>query len=410
MQCASDIISGRTPRAVWVLVGSAFLGSFGLSVALRPHSTVALSSDSAEYHNLGVSIVQERSYAGTYRAPGYPALLSAVYAAAGSDSLLPVYAVQSLLLALTLLIVYRIALRISCSVRLSIAAVALCAIWPPIVLSAGDVMTETLSGLLVAVSLLLLMQAMEKPRVWTCLLLGIVLGAASLTKGAFLLFALAVPVLVALSGKSYRRQVVLAALTLVGIVITVSPWTYRNYRATGELVPVQTGAGMNFFLGNWPDYWKQRYEFGTYPPEVERALEGKSEIERERILVNRGLGYVREDPLRATGLLFRKFSYLWLGSLGADPRSSANPIPRIGNFGITKRSVVYTPLFLAAVVGWIALSRKERRRAGPMMWLLMLSSLPYVVTVAVPRYAVPMMYYQMILVAAAMRRVGAKHI
>ena len=43
---------------------------------------------------------------------------------------------------------------------------------------------------------------------------------------------------------------------------TVSPWTYANYRATGDFIPVVNGFAYNLWLGNHPDTIRL-YE-GTY--------------------------------------------------------------------------------------------------------------------------------------------------
>ena len=398
-----------TPRLLWFILAAALVLSFGYAATFRPAAPEYLVSDSAEYHSLAVSILTEHSFQkSVFRAPGYPAFLAVVYLFAGTASLWPVYFAQSLVLALTLFLVYKIALRITRDERTSVLAVALCAIWPPIWLGAGDVLTETLSGALVAGSLWLLLKAMDRPGALLCVGLGLVMGAMALTKGSFLLFIAAALLFVIFSGKDRLRRVGSALIVFCAAAALIVPWIVRDYKLTGAFVPIQTGGGMNLWLGNWPDYWRTQHEWGTYPKPVARLIRGKPEVERERILAGLGWNYIRQNPLRASGIFLRKFSFLWLGALGADPRGAGNPIPHIGSFGITKRSIAYVPLFVAALLGWLWLAPEARKRAWPMMALLVLWSVPYVLTMAVARYTVPVVYYEMLLAAVAVRRIGAQ--
>lgn len=410
------------PRLLWLILAAAFVLSFGFAVTFGPEAPEYLVSDSSEYHTLAVSILTEHSYhKSLFRAPGYPAFLALVYLVAGARALWPVYLAQSLLLVVTLFLLYRISFHVTRDRQLSLLAVGLCAVWPPIWAAAGAVLTETLSGALVAASLWLLIKTMDRPTTGLSIGLGLAIGATALTKGPFLLFVPAAVVFIVLrhpessSGQdalkdrlrrggraSWRAGLVVlcAAAALVG------PWTVRNYKLSGASIPVQTGAGMTLWMGNWPEYWRTPREFEglTYPAPVEKLIRGKPEVVQERILARVAWGYIKEDPVRAVGIFLRKFSFLWLGALGADPRGARNPIPHIGHFGITKRSIVYVPLFFAAVLGWFFLPDDARKRAYPMMVLLLLWTVPYVLAVAAARYTVPVVCYEMLLAAVTAQR------
>lgn len=399
----------HSPRALWVLVTISFVLSFGYALARCPSAPELLVSDSSEYHSLGVSILREHSFQGwVFRAPGYPAFLATVYSIAGAESLRPVYFAQSVLLAITLLLVFRIAVYLTRDERTSLVAVALCALWPPIWLAVGAVLTEIWAAALVAGSIWLLLSVMERPRVSQCIGLGLTMGATSLTKGPFLLFAAAALVFIVLSGKDRWVRVRYALIVLCAAAVLVVPWIVRNHVVTGACVPIQTGGGMNLWLGNRYEYWHSHHEWGEYPDSVERLIDGKPEVEQERILARLGLDYMSQNPTRAAGIFLLKFSFLWLGAFGGDPNAAENPIPHIGRFGITKRSVAYVPLFMLAVFGWFLLPGQARRRARPIMALLVLWSLPYMITMAVARYTLPVVPYQLVFVAVALRRIGGR--
>lgn len=407
----NDSKAQSVPPLLWIVLAAVVLISMGCALRFAPRSPDVLISDSSEYSSLAVSMVEGHSYQNClFRAPGYPAFLAAIYLLAGHDRLWPVYLAQSLLLALTLFLLYRIAFYVTNDRRASIVAVCLCAVWPPLYLAAGAVLTEILSGALIAASLWLLIGIMSRPSLGRCIGLGLVMGAAALVKGPFLLFVPAAAAFIVFSGSDRLRRLKLALAAIAAMALVVGPWTVRNYRVSGAFVPVQTGAGMTFWMGNWPKYWHIARGFGElpYPPELAKALEGKAEIERERVFTRFGWGYIKEDPVRAAGIFVTKFSFLWLGALGADPGASLNPIPHIGGFGITKRSIAYAPLFVVAVLGWFLLACDARKRSYPVLALLALWTLSYVITVAAARYMVPVVCYEMLFASVALARIGVR--
>lgn len=399
----------RNGKAAVVTAAVAFVLSLGHALAARPSNASSLTSDSLEYYRLAVSILRDHSFQGSlFRAPGYPAFLAAVFGLTGSTALWPVYLVQSALVAVTILLVHRIAYRITSSVRTSILSAAICALWPPIWMSAGDVLTETLSAALTAVVLLVVFILTDRRSPALAILLGLVCGLTTLTKGPFLLYSIYCAVFVAVSDKVRRRGLTLGLCTAVAASVVLLPWMVRNYVVSGQFVLVQTGGGMNFWLGNSPEFWRTEHRWGSYPRDVQVLIEGKPEVERERILAKLGWKTISEDPARALGIFLRKFSYLWLGALGADPGSAGNPIPHIGSFGLPKRSFVYVPLFLLAVFGWLGLDKAARSRARPMIALLVLWSLPYIATMAVARYALPVVCYEIVLASAGIDKLIMK--
>lgn len=391
--------AGRRPRTLWLVIAVAVLLSFTFAITQRAGSPDELVSDSAVYHSLGARLASEGSLGdATYWPPGYPALLALVYTVVG-HSLWAVYLVQSLLLGVTLFLVHRIALHITRSKAAALIAVSLCALWPPMWIAVGDVMTEMLASALVAASLWLLIVAMREGSWRVSAAAGILIGAASLTKAVFLPFALVAALFVVFSGRDRIRRLAPALMLLLFAAGTIMPWSVRNHRVTGELVPIATGVGFNFWLGNWPDHYHTRWEWRNFPPPLDKMLHSRSEVEQDRILMRQGLACIGDNPLRAAGLMLRKFSNLWLGAFGADPRSSGNPILHFGSFGVPKRSVAYVPLFAAAVAGWVMLPRDAKRRAWPMTALLAAWTVPYVATTAVARYATPVAFYEILLAA-----------
>ena len=390
-----------------VVILTAFAVSFSLALARGPRVAADLQNDSVGYHQLATSILSRFSYEKcTFQAPGYPAFLALVYAVAGAQRMWPVYLVQAMLFAACLLLVYGISLRITQNAGMSILAVCACATWWRFYKIVGEVMTETLAAVLVAASVYVLLLAIRKPTWSRCALLGLLMGCGAFTKGPFLLFIPVAVLFIAFTGDERARRLSAAVLTLACAGILIVPWTVRNHRLTGEIIPVQTGGGFNLWCGNWPQYYVTQYpvlrwNLDHFPPPLNRMMRGKTEIEQEHILARQGWHYIRQRPLRAARIFAFKFSELWLGRLGVDPRMYSDPPPSIKRFGIPRDAVIRVTLLIAAVFGWLWLPADAHRRSYPVLALLAAWSIPYILTLSISRYSDPVTFYEMIFASAA---------
>jgi hypothetical protein len=76
---------------------------------------------------------------------------------------------------------------------------------------------------------------------------GLLFGLAVLTRETVLYFAPLAALWLAYGRRSARAR---AALFLAVVVLTVAPWTYRNWVVHGAFVPVSTAGGLNLYQGN----------------------------------------------------------------------------------------------------------------------------------------------------------------
>lgn len=77
---------------------------------------------------------------------------------------------------------------------------------------------------------------------------GAALGFAILTKPVALPFVLVLP---AFAAVARRRALPAALLATVVALLVVSPWTLRNYRVSGEFIPLGTGSAFNLLAGTY---------------------------------------------------------------------------------------------------------------------------------------------------------------
>lgn len=180
------------------------------------------------------------------RTPGYPFFIAALYSVFGVK-LIAVQIAQCLLFAGTCWLVQDLGRRIY-SEPVGLWAGLLCAVHPSLLRYVPDLHLETLLTFLFTLSTWLSCRFYEKPTLRRGAGLGVTWGLASLTKAVVMLYPAVFAVLwfLSLRRHSPSRRVApqgLApiAVALLGMALTISPWTIRNYAVTGHFVPITTG-------------------------------------------------------------------------------------------------------------------------------------------------------------------------
>ncbi len=386
-------------RAFWMIVLAALLLALAAAWSHRGDRPCDFKGDDMDYHRIATNLVQHGVFPSTFRAPGYPAFIAAVYAGVGERPF-AVYVFQALLFASSVLLTGLSFEQITRNCHFGLAAAAASAAFPLFYWMVARLLTETLALFLISLLVWLILRAMVAPRWPLVVLVGLVFAGATLTKATLQPFAAAI-VLCLLLVKPRRVGMSAAATFIATVVIVMTPWTARNFRVTGAVLPVSTGAGVIFWMGNYPgNYDERRYatnrmvEFPQLPFELRDAVQGMTELQRDHYLKQIAVGYIREDPLRAITIFLRKFSDLWLGNLGANPSiwpTGRRPLFAAGKFGIGPRSLVLTPVFCLAVIGVVLMGSASRRRALPVLLLLACFTASHVATLAISRgrYALP---------------------
>jgi 4-amino-4-deoxy-L-arabinose transferase-like glycosyltransferase len=234
--------------------------------------------------------------------------------------------------------------------RVGLLAAALAAFYPRFVMLDTSLSNETLFAAVVGVLLLAAYRFVDRPRRAGAVGLGVLVGLSALTREEGLLF---VPVLlIPLAwrvGRPTRRG--LLALTLLGTLVVVAPWTVRNYIAFHEFVPVANSgaviAGANCHItyygpqiGSWQGCYHDPH------PSSNEAVEAN----RQR---SAGISYAERHPARAVLVagvrLLRSWSLFAPNSYSAENRT----VLWVG-------TVIYYALLIAACYALVALHRRGR--------------------------------------------------
>ena len=262
-------------------------------------------NDARFYHGFAESLADGEGYVrpdGTPTAqwpPGFSFVLSLVYRFTGPDPLAGEI-MNAVLGALTVPLLY-VATRRAFGRRPALVAAGWLAIMPGPILWADVLFSETLYTF--AVVALFALLATLPSRWWAALILGAVIGGAALVRGEGLF--LVVPVVAAWwRTDPFRALARQTALLGTAVVLTVLPWTLRNYAQLDSFVPISSNVGATFWAGHNPSAYGGPTYYGNYDRFSSDVLE--RELESSRYLRGEALDYMRSHPLEELGLIPRK--------------------------------------------------------------------------------------------------------
>ena len=234
--------------------------------------------------------------------------------------------------------------------RVGLVAAGLTAVYIYFIYYAATLMTEPfyITAILAALYLSLrLADARPDQQTWLTLLLAVALIVTIHLRQLFLLF---VPFLFLwILWRRYQQSRPLPLLPLVlivGLIVgSILPFTYYNYQRFDQVVLLNTNAGFAFFWGNHPVYGTRFHgilppELGNYLELVPRELRDLGEAELEQALLQRGLQFIVDDPVRYFWLSLSRIPIYFTFWPTADSSLLSN-ISRVASFGILLPFMVY---------------------------------------------------------------------
>ena len=185
-----------------------------------------------------------------FHLPLFPTLLAG-FSFVGLDSQEAHLVVGCACGALTIVLVGLLGRRLAGPVA-GLAAAALAALYPAMVMNDSVGLSESLTGPTIAAALLAALRLRERPEAGRALALGLAIGLAALNRSEALLLLplLGVPAL--LPSRSLR----LGGLVFLVTVLTIAPWTVRNVTTFDRSTFLTTGDGSVFKGANCPSTYR----------------------------------------------------------------------------------------------------------------------------------------------------------
>ena len=191
-----------------------------------------------------------------FRPPLFPYFIAVVWLVF-PKSILAIKLFQTLLHAGTIFIAFKTVYEITRQHIPAFFGSLVVAVNPLLVAHTVDFYTEPLHTFLCISAMFLLVKFLQNDRhlLLKAFYTGVVFGLATLCRPAMLGVAVClIAALVILQFKEKQRVKYMFACGVMffSIFLTIAPWTYHNYRQTGEFILVNDGFSYNLWLGNLP--------------------------------------------------------------------------------------------------------------------------------------------------------------
>ncbi len=358
-----------------------------------------LATNMLRYHkytfiNVGSFVLPPTRFT-SLRAPAYPFFLALVYRLFGR-SYLSVGIFQSLVGASTCLLTYFIGKKLF-SKRVGFLASLIIACYPYMIYHDTRIIETSLFALLTAGGILCLLKIPESPSLYNQIATGILLGLAALCRPTILAF---VPfgilwIFIYLGGKNWKKVTKIAGVIVLFLILTILPWTIRNYFVQGRIVSIATNGGYNFLLGNnrlTERVMRQMSSLeniggmGLITGEEYRYLSNLSEAERDRWFFQKGVEFINKNPATFLKLAGMKFIKLW----------SWNIYPGTDRLKRLTYSISYAPLLILSLLGMILstiFADAKFKRILLLYFLFISFTLMYMLFWASTRFRIPLDIY-----------------
>ncbi len=324
-------------------------------------------SDQISYHTLGIRLAQ--GYGFTFDRPWWPAtqageptahwsylytyFVSAIYWLLGPHPLM-VRLIQAIIIGIVQpLLIFTIG-KISFNSAVGLFAAAITALYIYFVYYSATLMTEPFYIIGILSILLISIWITKDPEkvlqesrnfIFFASLLGISTSLTILLRQVFILFLpfLYLWFLIVLSKRYFSQTLGLIGINIFIISLFILPFTIYNYDRFNQFVLLNTNAGFAFYWANHPIYgthFEGILSQSTYLDLLPKELYGLNEAALDKELLNRGLQFVFQDPIRYFLLSLSRIPIYFM--FWPSPQSSLlSNLSRVGSFGLFLPFMLY---------------------------------------------------------------------
>ncbi len=293
--------------------------------------------------------------------PVYPIVLAGIFKLAGAYSYLSLWiavVLNAIFSSITAVLIFLLGKRVF-GASVGILAGWVCACWLHEAVVSIRLWESSLSALMLAASLYLLLHLLDSRHWFPWWVFGVLAGVAALTNTTllplFFFFG------IWLWGKGWirgvpRTQQVLGAAAICLLVLL--PWALRNYSVFHRVVPVRDNFGMELWIGNHQGV-THLFEYTSGfplidPSEYNQLGEMRFMQEKQKV----ALQFIEKHPVQFLRLCGQRFFYFW-----------TSPSPEI-----------WLPVSLAAWFGMILSLRQRKILAVPFAIVVVMFPVVYYVT------------------------------
>lgn len=407
--------TGRDTLVVGGLLALALAVRVAVVAATAGH--YVLRTDALDYYSIAVSVIHGHGFGPThfsaipgptaFRPPLYPLALAALFEVTG-PSVTAALVAQAVVGVATVAVVGLLGWQLW-GRRVALWALAVAAVYPPLVLAGSSLVAESVLNLFAVGSVAAAVQHRRAPRgPWWAVLAGALAGLVALDRTNGIL--LVIPLVILVWGPSPRLAWAALrppVLVLVAAVAVVVPWVVRDAVVMKAFVPITDEAGYALAGTYNATTYHERgpepfaWELWTNDPAVLRLLVDPpvSEVRGGALLLGHSVGFALAHPAYP----FEVALWNTLRSLDLEGLGYARYLGSFVGYGPTAVMVGVYGFYAAALVAVGGALTAAARRAPLALWLVpVVLFLPTVFEGGTSRYRVPAEPYVVLLAALAL--------
>ncbi|ACQ53472.1 glycosyltransferase family 39 protein [Clostridium botulinum] len=311
-------------------------------------------SDFEYYYNLAVSIANGGEWGDTYTSVGYSIVLGGLFKLFGAS--LALGKIFNLVLTFFGQVLFLGILRkIKITERNRKIVFTLFVLFPNNIFFNSVLGTEILFTTL----LLLLTYLYFSDIKYKYVILGVLVGATTMVKPFFLLYAFAIFLVELLKEKSFLKSLKSAIIIAVVALITISPWVYRNTKYNGERTFVSNNGGIVLYINNNSQNnmgrWMSIYDVENSLAETEEYKKA-SYTQKNKMLNKAAKEWIKSHPKEFVILGFKRlFNTYMVGDDVAYSIHGANNINDAVKFRLFAatnciRNMVFIPAIIYVLI------------------------------------------------------------
>lgn len=383
----------------------------------NPRQGLAVIPFLHEAGNIAASLATGHGFSSPFRietgptawmTPVYPALLAGIFRILGVHTFASFIAAVALNIVASVLVclpVFYAGKKIA-GTAVGAGAAWLWAIFPNAILNTFESMWDASLAALLAALILWATLELEEPRTglsWCAY--GLLWGVALMTNATLGgLLPLLLAWLMYRAWKKRRDWLRHPLLALGVVILCCLPWTVRNYEVFHAFVPLRSVFGLQFYVGN--NDHAQEVWLGEQHPIHDSAARGEyiqlGEMAYMKEKQRQAFEYVETHPARALHLMASRFIATWSGG---------TPSPFADFLRTPSLWFRYVLLFnvlaaLGALAGIIILIRRRGPYWFPLAVFPIVFPCAYYVTLAYPRYRLPIDPVVLLLGAVALQAIA----
>ncbi len=281
--------------------------------------------DEGHYVLLASNLLSFKTFALTYgptalRPPLYPFFLSAIFECCGNGAINVVRFVQVFISVGSGWVLYLLSKSLFKEERIALVAVTIFLFYPTIFLFSYLLLSETLFIFLFLLGVYFFV--MPNPRSYIFALSGFFFGLCSLTRSIGLPLGLGLGCLLFFFrrdlDRSFKIKLFYSSIFLGVMLLTISPWSIRNYKLFHAVVPIDTMGGLNLYMGNYAYTPLHRaWDAVENPRRIawyrghEEELSSMNEAAKQKWAIRAARRYMYQHPLKTLERSVIKFANLW---------------------------------------------------------------------------------------------------